>query len=186
MDETTEESRARAERKLKKAAQLLLFRQHRNPGVKGWELKRALGEDYLEVLAVLDAALDKLGMAVKRIEEEGGSEEGAGVEGEGAERDRFMIVLKGPLLDKASGERIDTIALLSAALAYLMAKQGKASRKVVEEFLSAKFPQQRVYFALDRFIKQGYLGEEDKALFIGWRTRAEVDRKALMDLILAA
>jgi len=187
MDETTEESRTRAERKLKRAAQLLFFRQHRNPGVKGWELKRALGEDYLEVLGVLDAALDKLGMAVKRIEEEGGGgEEGAGVEGAGAERDRFMIVLKGPLLEKASGERIDTIALLSATLAYLMAKQGKAPRKVVEEFLGAKFPQQRVYFALDRFIKQGYLGEDEKALFIGWRTRAEVDRKALMDLILAA
>jgi hypothetical protein len=187
MEETAEESRTRAERKLKKAAQLLFFRQHRNPGVKGWELKRALGEDYLEVIAVLDAALEKLGMAVKRIEEEGGSsEEGAGVEGAGAERDRFMIVLKGPLLEKASGERIDTIAMLSATLAYLMAKQGKAPRKAVEEFLGAKFPQQRVYFALDRFIKQGYLGEDEKALFIGWRTRAEVDRKTLMDLILAA
>jgi hypothetical protein len=182
MDETTEESRTRAERKLKKAAQLLFFRQHRNPGVKGWELKRALGEDYLEVISVLDAALDKLGMAVKRIEEEGGG----GEEGEGAERDRFMIVLKGPLLEKASGERIDTIALLSATLAYLMAKQGKAPRKAIEEFLGAKFPQQRVFFALDRFIKQGYLGEDEKALFIGWRTRAEVDRKTLMDLILAA
>jgi hypothetical protein len=183
MDETTEESRARAERRLKKAAQLLFFRQHRNQGVKGWELKRALGEDYLDVIAVLDAALDKLGMAVKRIEEEGG---GGSEEGEGAERDRFMIVLKGPLLEKASGERIDTIALLSATLAYLMAKQGKAPRKAVEEFLGNKFPQQRVFFALDRFIKQGYLGEDEKALFIGWRTRAEVDRKTLMDLILAA
>jgi hypothetical protein len=182
MEETTEESRTRAERKLKKAAQLLFFRQHRNPGVKGWELKRALGEDYLDVIAVLDAALEKLGMAVKRIEEEGSGSE----EGEGAERDRFMIVLKGPLLEKASGERIDTIAMLSATLAYLMAKQGKAPRKAVEEFLSTKFPQQRVYFALDRFIKQGYLGEDEKALFIGWRTRAEVDRKTLMDLILAA
>jgi hypothetical protein len=184
MEETTEEeSRTRAERKLKKAAQLLFFRQHRNPGVKGWELKRALGEDYLEVIAVLDAALEKLGMAVKRIEEEGG---GGGEEGAGAERDRFMIVLKGPLLEKASGERIDTIAMLSATLAYLMAKQGKAPRKAVEEFLGNKFPQQRVFFALDRFIKQGYLGEDEKALFIGWRTRAEVDRKTLMDLILAA
>jgi hypothetical protein len=183
MEEPAEESRTRAERKLKKAAQLLFFRQHRNPGVKGWELKRALGEDYLDVIAVLDAALEKLGMAVKRIEEEGG---GSGEEGAGAERDRFMIVLKGPLLEKASGERIDTIAMLSATLAYLMAKQGKAPRKALEEFLGNKFPQQRVFFALDRFIKQGYLGEDEKALFIGWRTRAEVDRKTLMDLILAA
>jgi hypothetical protein len=182
MEETVEDSRARAERKLKKAAQLLFFRQHRNPGVKGWELKRALGEDYLDVLAVLNAALDKLGMEVKRIEEEGGDSE----EGDTAERDRFMIVLKGPLLEKASGERIDTIAMLSATLAYIISKQGKAPRKAVEEFLGAKFPQQRVFFALDRFIKQGYLGEEDKVLYIGWRTRAEVDRKTLLDLILSS
>ncbi|MBN1455382.1 MAG: hypothetical protein JW945_03925 [Methanomicrobia archaeon] len=177
-----EESRTRAERKLKKAAQLLLFRQHRVPGVKGWELKRALGEDYLAVLELLNAALDNLGMEVKRISEEGS--EGAEQE-EKAERDRFVVVLKSPAVEKASGERIDTIAMLSATLAYIISKQGKASRKAVEEFLSAKFPKQRIFFALDRFIKQGYLGEDNNVLYIGWRTRAEVDRKTLLDLILA-
>jgi hypothetical protein len=176
------ESRTRAERKLRKAAQLLLFRQHRLPGVKGWELKRALGEDYLEVLEVLNAALDNLGMEVKRISEEGS--EGAEQE-EKAERDRFVVVFKSPAVEKASGERIDTIAMLSATLAYIISKQGKASRKAVEEFLSAKFPKQRIFFALDRFIKQGYLGEDNNVLYIGWRTRAEVDRKTLLDLILA-
>lgn len=177
-----EESRTRAERKLKRAAQLLLFRQHRLPGVKGWELKRALGEDYLEVLEVLNAALDNLGMKVKRISEEGSGDAG---KNEKAERDRFVVVLTSPVVEKASGERIDTIAMLSATLAYIVSKQGKASRKAVEAFLSAKFPQQRILFALDRFIKQGYLGEDNNVLYIGWRTRAEVDRKTLLDLILA-
>ena len=177
-----EESRTRAERKLKKAAQLLLFRQHRVPGVKGWELKRALGDDYLEVLEVLNAALDNLGMEVKQISEE--VSEGAKQE-EKVERDRFVVVLKSPAVEKASGERIDTIAMLSATLAYIISKQGKAPRKAVEELLSAKFPRQRIFFALDRFIKQGYLGEDNNVLYIGWRTRAEVDRKTLLDLILA-
>ncbi len=177
-----EESRTRAERKLKRAAQLLLFRQHRLPGVKGWELKRALGENYLEVLEVLNAALDNLGMKVKRISEEGSGDAG---KNEKAERDRFVVVLTSPVVEKASGERIDTIAMLSATLAYIVSKQGKASRKAVEAFLSAKFPQQRILFALDRFIKQGYLGEDNNVLYIGWRTRAEVDRKTLLDLILA-
>ena len=178
-EETEEESRTKAERKVKRAAQLMFFRRHRIPGVKGWELKKALGENYMEVIAVLNSTLDKLGMEVKRINEEGGGEEKA-------ERDRFMIVLKNHLVEKASGERIDEVAMLSATLAYIISKQGKAPRKAVESFLSDKFPKRRVFFALDRYIKQGYLGEDDKVLYIGWRTRAEVDRKSLLDLILAS
>jgi len=182
-EETEEESTLRTERKVKKAAQLLFFRRHRIPGVKGWELKKVLGDNYMEVIGVLNSALDKLGMEVKRITEEGGRREG---EEEKAERDRFMIVLKKHLIEKASGERIDEVAMLSATLAYIISKQGKAPRKAVESFLSDKFHRHRVFFALDRYIKQGYLGEDDRVLYIGWRTRAEVDRKSLLDLILAS
>jgi hypothetical protein len=120
-------------------------------------------------------------MQVKRISEEG--------KGEGEEEptgDRFVIVLKNHLIEKASGERIDDVAMLSAAVAYIISKQGKAPRRAIENFLSDKFPRRRIYFVLDRFIKQGYLGEDDKILYIGWRTRAEVDRKSLLDLILSS
>lgn len=179
-EETEEESTLKTERKVKKAAQLMFFRRHRIPGVKGWELKKALGDDYMEVIGVLNSVLDKLGMEVKRI-----TEEGAGGE-EKAERDRFMVVLKNHLVEKASGERIDEVAMLSATLAYIISKQGKAPRKAIEAFLSDKFPKHRIFFALDRYIKQGYLGEDERVLYIGWRTRAEVDRKSLLDLILAS
>jgi hypothetical protein len=176
--ETEEEARIRTERKVKKAAQLLIFRRHRLPGVKGWELKKALGAEYMEVIDVLNSILERLGMEVRRMsEEEAGREETA---------ERFMVVLKTPLVEKASGERIDNVALLSATLAYIISKQGKASRKSVEDFLSDKFPKRRIYFALDRYIREGYLGENEKMLFIGWRTRAEVDKKSLLDLILSA
>ena len=182
-----EEARTRTERRLKKAAQVLFFRRHRAPGVKGWELKKALGDDYLEVLGVLDSVLDRLGMEVKRISEEGEERgEGGGEGEEQAARDRFMIVLKEPVIEKASGERIDDVAMLAATLAYIISKQGKAPRKAVEEFLGDKFPKQRVFFALDRYIRQGYLGEDENVLYIGWRTRAEVDRKSLVDLILSS
>ena len=180
--EREEESRTRTERKVKRAAQLLFFRRHRTPGVKGWELKKALGDDYIDVIGVLNSALDRLGMEVKRISEEG-EERGGGEEK--TELERFMIVLKDPVIEKASGERIDDVAMLSATLAYIISKQGKASRKAVEDFLSEKFPKQRVYFALDRYIRQGYVGEDDTILYIGWRTRAEVDKKTLLDLILS-
>jgi hypothetical protein len=157
-------------------------------------LKKALGDDYLEVLGVLDSALDRLGMEVKRISEEGVERGGGGEEGgegeereeERAARDRFMIVLKDPVIEKASGERIDEVAMLAATLAFIISKQGKAPRKAVEDLLSDKFPKQRVFFALDRYIRQGYLGEDENVLYIGWRTRAEVDRKSLVDLILSS
>ncbi len=181
--EREEEARTRTERKVKRAAQLLFFWRHRIPGVKGWELKKAVGDDYLEVLGVLDSVLDRFGMEVKRISEEG---EERGEEEEKTERDRFMIVLKDPVIEKASGERIDDVAMLAATLAYIISKQGKAPRKAVEDFLSEKFPKQRVFFALDRYIRQGYVGEDETVLYIGWRTRAEVDRKSLVDLILSS
>jgi hypothetical protein len=180
--EREEEARTRTERKVKRAAQLLFFRRHRIPGVKGWELKKAVGDDYIEVIGVLNSALDRLGMEVKRISEEG-EEKGEG-EQERAERDRFMIVLKDPAIDKASGERIDDIAMLAATLAYIISKHGKVPRRAVEDFLSDKFPKQRVLFALDRYIRQGYLGDDEGVVYIGWRTRAEVDKKTLVDLIL--
>lgn len=221
-----EEAKARTERRVKKAAQLLFFRQHRVPGVKGWELRKALGEDYLEVLSVLNSALDRFGMGVKRISEdteksssegeEGGKEEeeeeeeekegggrgeekgGGGEkaeagkggeevkerEGDRAARDRFVIVLKDPVIEKASGERIDELAMLAATLVYIISKQGKAPRRAVEDLLADKFPKQRVLLALDRFIRQGYLGEDNGILYIGWRTRAEVDRRSLVEFVL--
>jgi hypothetical protein len=59
-------------------------------------------------------------------------------------------------------------------------------RKELETFLREKFPRWRVDYSLERFIKRGYLDQDEKGLLrIGWRTRAEVDEKSLMTLILA-
>jgi len=183
-EESREREKERTERRVKKAAQLLFFRMHRIPGVKGWELKRALGDDYIKVIEILNTTLEKLGMEVKQISE-------AEREGEGEEKteqDRFMILLKSPVIEKASAERIDNVAILSAALAYIISKHGKTSRKAVEDFLTEKFQKDRIYSSIDRYIRQGYLGEDDKGkvLYIGWRARAEVDRKTLLDLIIAS
>ncbi len=174
-----QEEAARTERKVKKAAQLLFFRRHNQPGVKGWELKKAVGDDYLEIIEVLNSIIRRLGLEVQRL--------GDDPEKEGKpDNDRFVVVLKEQLTEKASGLRIDEVAILSATLAYIISKQGRASRKSVEDFLADKFPRRRVNSALDRYIRQGYLNEDEKSLFIGWRTRAEVDSKTLMELILGS
>ena len=41
-------------------------------------------------------------------------------------------------------------------------------------------------YSLDRYVKRGYLEQDDKSLLhIGWRTRAEIDEKTLMTMILS-
>jgi hypothetical protein len=38
---------------------------------------------------------------------------------------------------------------------------------------------------LDRYIRAGYLAEDENSqLYLDWRTRAEVDQKALVDMLL--
>jgi hypothetical protein len=173
------EEKSKIDKKIKKAAQLLFFKRHRLPGVKGWELKRELGDDWMEVIKLLNLELEKPGIEIKRVSE-------SGVEVEEAENARFVALLKTPLVEKASGKRIDEIAILSATLAYIISKQGKASKREIEELLREKFPKWRISPSIDRYIKEGYLGEDDKMVYIGWRTRAEVDRKSLLDLILSS
>lgn len=164
--------------KVARAAQLLLFRRHMQPGVKAWELKRDLGRNYLEVIKVLDVELGKLGLTVKKVE--GGEE--------GSDSDRYFVTMRGhPAVSEARtfGWRIDDMAILSVVLSYILSKQGKAPLKEVERILEEKFPRWKVEQDVDRFIRRGYLEEDDEGvLFIGWRTRAEVDQKALLGLLL--
>jgi hypothetical protein len=97
---------------------------------------------------------------------------------------RFYVVLKEPLIEKASKERIDDLAALSAAIAYITARHDKAPRREVEQILKEKFPKWKVELNLDKFIKKGYLDQDEDILKIGWRTKIEVDRKELMRLLL--
>src|SRR5271155_5540195 len=171
--------RALLERKMRKALQILILQRGRNPGVKGWEMKRHRGKDYRTILEVLSTDLKSLGLEVHEV---------PGVEGTD-DSTRFLLRFKdSPTLSEAEagGFRIDDLAVLAAGIALVNSKQGRVGRKELETFLREKFPRWRVDYSLDRFIKRGYLDQDDKALLrIGWRTRAEVDEKSLMTIILA-
>ncbi len=164
--------------KLTRAAQLLLFRHHMRPGAKAWELRRALGRDYEQVAKLLDGELEKLGLTVKRVSE--GEES--------SESDRYFVTLRGhPTLTEARtfGWRIDDMGMLTVALAHILAKEGKAPLKEVERILEEKFPRWRIESTIDRFIRRGYLSEDDEGLlYIGWRARAEIDQRTLLGLLL--
>jgi|SRR3972149_4527574 len=179
---------AEIQHKIRRASQLLLLQRQRSPGVKGWELRRALGKEYTKILDVLRTEINGLGLdlkvihnnVAKKVEE---------IPEEDLDKARFFVVMKGPLTHSeltTSGWRIDDLAVLAAAIAYINSRRGKAPRKQVEELLREKFPRWKVDINLDRFIRRGYLLEDEEMLFIGWRTRAEIDQKTLTNLILAA
>jgi len=175
-------------RKLKRATHLLFYRRHRKPGVKGWELRKRLGSDYPKVLGLLDTYLEKLDLQVKTVFEGEKTSEKPTLEQ--LDRARFFITLRGgltPKETKMSGWRIDDIAGLAIAISYIISKRGKAPREEVEELLRDKLPGWRVDLNMDRYIRAGYLAQdENKQLYLDWRTRAEVDEKALVDLLLTA
>ncbi len=174
--------------KLKRATHLLFFKRHVKPGVKGWELRKALGSDYPKVLKIMDDYLKALDLEVKTIFEEGKQIEKPSLEQ--LDKARFYVALRGELVPKEAkmiGWRIDDFAGLAVAIAYIVSRKGRASREDVEKLLREKLPGWKVGLNVDRYIRYGYLTEDETGqLYLDWRTRAEVDQKSLIDLLLTA
>jgi len=174
-------------RKVKDAVHLLFFRHHRLPGVRGWELKQELGPEWLEVIDVLDGQLKNLDLRVTRVLDDPDLlEEPTRSQLLDA---RFYVTMAGTVDQKTAktiGWRIDDIAGLAVTVAFLISKQGKSPRIDVEKALGEKLPGWRAKMNVERYIEQGYLGEDERGnLYLDWRTRAEIDQKQLVDLILS-
>jgi len=165
-------------RKLATAAAMLLFRSHRKPGVKGWELKQKLGKNYVKIIDALNSYLRRIGLEVKTVLEEG----------EDLDRARFYIVLSHQLTLSdlvAAGWSIDEVAALAIALSILASRGGKAPLRDVLEVLEAKLPRWKAETYIERAIRRGYLEKtEDDVLVMGWRTRVEVDQQELLKTVL--
>lgn len=172
--------------KLKRATHMLFYKRHAKPGVKGWELRKTLGSDYPKVLKILDDYLKALDLQVKTVFEEGKEVEKPSLEQ--LDRARFLITLRGDLTPKEAkmvGWRIDDLAGLAITIAYIISKKGQSPRKDVEELLREKLPGWKVGINIDRYVRYGYLAQDESGqLYLDWRTRAEVDQKALIDLLL--
>ena len=173
--------------KIKRAVHLLFYRKHRKPGVKGWELRKALGSDYPKVLKVLDKHLKPFDLQVKTVFE--GEKPPEKPTLDQLNKARFCITLRGELTPKEAkmmGWRIDDLAGLAVTIAYIMSKKGKATRKEVEELLQNKLPGWKVGINIDRYVRYGYLmQDENEQLYLDWRTHTEVDQKALINLVLS-
>jgi hypothetical protein len=174
-------------RKLKEATHLLFFKHHRLPGVRGWELKKELGSDWLDIIEVLDNVLKQLDLQVTRVLDE--PEISVEPTAQQLSDARFFITMRGTIDQKVAktiGWRIDDIAGLAVSIAFIISKQGKSARSEVEKILSDKLPGWRISINLDKYIDEGYLGEDEKGyLYLNWRSRAEIDQKHFVDLILS-
>ena len=164
---------------------MLFYKRHQKPGVKGRELREALGSDYPKVLDLLDDFLKPLDLQVKTIFEEEKTPEKPTLEE--LDKARFYVSLRGDLAtkDKLMGWRIDDLAGLATTISYIISKKGQAARKDIEKLLSEKMPNWKVGLNIDRYIRYGYLGQDDYGqVYLDWRTRAEVDQKALINMLL--
>lgn len=170
-----------ARKKLSTLMAMLLFTSHRLPGVRGYELRRKLGKNYLKIVESLNHRLEPLGLRVKILFETAAENQPSE---EDYDRARYFITLAEPLTLSdvvAAGWRIDELAVLSAALAFLFSRGGKASKKEVVEILESKLPKWRVESAIEKFVRRGYLVDSsDGMLSVGWRAVAEVDQKQLI------
>lgn len=173
--------------KIKKATQMLFYKRHQKPGVRGSELHKALGSDYPKVLDLLDDYLKPLDLQVKTVFEEEKTPEKPTVEE--LDKARFYVALRGDLQtkDKLIGWRIDDLAGLAITISYIISKKGQAPRKDVEKLLEEKMPNWKIGLNIERYIRYGYLGQDDNGLlYLDWRTSAEVDQKALISMLLSS
>ncbi|MGA2460424.1 MAG: hypothetical protein ABSF82_03280 [Candidatus Bathyarchaeia archaeon] len=183
MTQTETETKSFYADKLKRAIHLLLFRHGKMPGAREWELKEKVGKNYQQVLTQLNQLLSELDLKVKKVTEPQTGE----IAAESSiplEEARYCVALKGTLgLKEAKmiGWRIDNLAALSASVAYLVSKQGKAPREDLEKLLALKFGRWKAVTLVDIFLRTGYLDEDDAGVTsLGWRTRSEIDLRALM------
>lgn len=161
--------------RMERAAQLIMFKRHREPGAKSWELKKAVGKKYPEIVDMLDEELQKIGLTIKKI---------------GEEKDkptRYYATMKDHprLSDRTFGWRIDDMAILTIILSYIQSKRGKAPTEEVKEILHEKFPKWRVEKNINRFSKMGYISEDEGMIYMDWRARAEIDQKEMLKQLLS-
>ncbi len=172
----------RIDKKIKFArlAHLLFFRRHKYPGVRDWELEKYIGRDYEAVIDEFNKFLSQLDLEVRCVE----------VPDESAGKIRYYVV-RPKYRDtihniKTYGWRIDEMAILISCIGMILAGNGKALRKDVEEILIEKFPEWRIKSVIDKFIRLGYLRERDNMLEIGLRSYLEIDFQKLTALLIGS
>ncbi len=160
-----------------KALKMLLF-EGSTPGLKGWELKRRLGKDYLAALEVAKVEADKLGLRIVKVEDE---------EDKSPEKARYVLQPKEPLREAELSKwlRIEEAAALAIIDVELNLRGGMVQRKTIERILTQKLPSWRVKQILDKLKRLNYIEEDGDILRKGWRMIVEIDEPGLLKDIIS-
>ncbi len=173
--------------KIKKASRILLYKSHSKPGIKGWELKTQLGEEYMDVVLATDKFFREfLGLKIIAVDKDGKQLEIRKENESLLRRAIFLVIINEPLSlrdMKTAGWRIDEIASLSLILLYLLSHNGMANISELRRLLQSKISKSRVSYILSKLIRMGYLEERDDKIVIGWRSRVEIDLEKLLGAV---
>jgi len=166
--------------KLRKLANLLLFKRHIYPGAREWELEKVLGRHYIEYLNDFKKYIEPMGLTVKEVSIS-----------EGDKTCKYYLVVPIEALTtsevKTHWWRIDEMAVLSVALSMILTtKDMRIRRSDVEEILKTKLPEWRVKRSINKLIRLGYLAEDGEDILIGLRSKLEIDLKKFSTLILSS
>lgn len=167
------------QKKALKALRLLLIETSSLPGLKGWELKKHLGKDYLEVIKVASIEADKLGMKIAMVPDDEAPKD--------FEKARFVLMTKEPLseADYSRWLRIEEIASLAMILVKISLRGGSAPLDVIIRILTEKLPRWRVNQIISKLERLGYIKEENGVVFKDWRSKVEIDETGFIkDIIL--
>ena len=161
------------ERKIKRAAYLLLVRRHGYPGVREWELEKYLGRNYREVLNRLNEILSKIGFEIKEVN----------INEDDRTVKHFIVVPESSLKQEIGGSifRADESAILAIAVSLILSSEGyKVPKKEIIELAKTKLPEYRVERALNKFLKLKYLSEDGEYIKLGLRSYIELDLDKLI------
>lgn len=156
------------ERKIKRAAYLLLVRRHSYPGVREWELEKYLGRNYMEVLEKLGEIFSKLGLEIKVVNVREG------------DRDikHFIVVPERRVKEEIGGSifRSDEAAVLAVAVSLIISSENmRVPKREIIELAKTKLPEYNVERALNKLIRLKYLVEDGEFIKLGLRAYLELD-----------
>lgn len=166
------------EQKARKVLKLLLIETSSIPGMKGWELKKHVGRDYLNAVKVAAVQADGLGMKIAIVPDE--------EDPENMDRARFVLMPKEPIseLELSRWMRIEEVAALAILISEITIRGGAAPLQAVERILTSKLPKWRVNQIISKLKRLGYIKEENGLIMKDWRSKLEIDETGFIREII--
>lgn len=162
------------EAKARRMLRALLIESSSQPGMRGWELRRAFGKSYQQIVKVADAEAERLGLRIATVPDDEAPED--------IDRARFVLVTKEPLTEFEASRwlRIEEAASLAILIGEMAIRGGAITTDAAVKLLSQKLPRWRINQILSKLKRLGYIKEENGIIMKDWRTKVEIDEAGFL------